>query len=197
MIRLFVALELPAAVRERLAGLAWPMAGARWLAVENMHLTLRFVGEVNEDKAADIDEALSRVDMDAFNFQLQGAGQFGSRNGARALWAGVAPCPALRRLQAKIERAVVRAGEPAERRKFHPHVTLARLRRGRGARIEQFVAAHGGLASGPIAAVSFALMSSSLGRSGADYTVEVRYPLRGGDAAAADPAFDWEAAAAT
>lgn len=180
MIRVFVALELPEAIRERLAGLVWPIAGARWVAMENLHLTLRFIGEVDEVRAADIDAGLARIEFDAFSFDLAGAGHFGSGNGARALWAGVAACPPLLQLQAKIERAVVQAGEEPERRKFHAHVTLARLRGGHGARVEQFVAEHGGLAMGPIAAPSFALISSSLGRSGADYTTEVRYPLRGG-----------------
>ncbi len=180
MVRLFVAVELPAAIRQRLAGLVWPIAGARWVAMENLHLTLRFIGEVDEGCAADIDGELARIEFDAFSFDLAGAGHFGSGNGARALWAGVAACQALLGLQAKIERAVVRAGAAPERRKFHPHVTLARLRRGGGARVEQFVVEHGGLAMGPIEVASFALISSRLGRGGADYTAEVRYPLNGG-----------------
>ncbi len=181
MIRLFVALELQQFVRQRLAGLTWPMAGARWVASENLHLTLRFIGDVDEAQADDIDDGLRRIRFDRFVLALEGAGQFGSSRGAQTLWAGVGGAEMeLARLQAKIERAVVGAGVAPERRKFHPHVTLARLRRAKIAKASEFVAAHAGLALGPIPVESFALMSSHLGRGGADYTTEVRYQLQGG-----------------
>ncbi|MHA1567499.1 MAG: RNA 2',3'-cyclic phosphodiesterase [Alphaproteobacteria bacterium] len=185
MIRLFVALELPLGVRERLAGLAWPIAGARWVEQENLHLTLRFIGEVDEVLAGDIDEGLARIRFDRFVMELAGAGQFGSSRGSQTLWVGTGADTHWHRLQAKIERTIVGAGVAPERRKFHPHVTLARLRRGTGAKIDEFVAAHTGLALGPIRVENFALMSSHLGRNGADYTTEVRYPLQGGAPAGA------------
>ena len=185
MIRLFVALELPLEVRERLAALAWPIAGAHWVGQENLHLTLRFIGDVDEGQAADIDDGLARIHGDGFALTLEGAGQFGSGRGAHILWAGVGGGTSWHRLQAKIERAVVGAGMAPERRKFHPHVTLARLRRAKVAKIDDFVAGHGGLALGPIPMESFALMSSHLGRHGAEYTTEVRYPLNGGALAGA------------
>ncbi|MDA1133118.1 MAG: RNA 2',3'-cyclic phosphodiesterase, partial [Proteobacteria bacterium] len=126
MIRLFVALGLPAGVRERLALVRAPLPGARWVPPENMHVTLRFIGEVEPPLATEIDTLLSRITAPSFDISLAGLGTFGSRGRVRALWAGVEQTVPLAHLQAKIETACRRAGLPPEGRKFHPHVTLAR-----------------------------------------------------------------------
>ena len=90
MIRLFVAIPIPDQLRLRLTGLRGQVPGARWTLPENMHLTLRFVGEIDEDAADDVHDALARITADPFDVQLSGVGHFESRGQVRALWAGVA-----------------------------------------------------------------------------------------------------------
>lgn len=177
MIRLFVGLGLPEELGARLTGIRGQVPGARWVREENLHITLRFIGEVDEGTAADIDESLAGVEAPAFEVALRGAGHFESRGRVRSLWAGVDGGPALAALQARVETACRRAGLPPEGRKFHPHVTLARCRDTTTQRIAGFLAEHGGFRAPAFPVRAFALYSSSLGRSGASYTREVAYPL--------------------
>lgn len=177
MVRLFVAIDLPAAVRERLASLCAGVPGARWVAAENMHLTLRFIGEVEYGQAEDIDAALMQVRADPFEIELDGVGVFGKPNVARTLWAGVRKSDALSRLRDKVEAAACRAGVPPEERKFSPHVTLARLRRAPAARLQRFIADNAAYLSGPIPVDRFVLYSSFLSASGAIHTAEAEYAL--------------------
>src|SRR5690554_3003339 len=178
MRRLFIALSLPDEVRERLSSLGGGVPGARWVAPENLHLTLRFLGEVDNGLARDIDDALHQVDAPPFELILSGLGAFteGKRT-ITALWAGIETNDALARLQAKVEQAAIRAGLPPERRKFKPHVTLARGRIENGPKLEQFLTGHSLLRIGPIQIDSFTLFSSHFQPSGAIYSPEVTYPL--------------------
>ncbi|MBT5945041.1 MAG: RNA 2',3'-cyclic phosphodiesterase [Rhodospirillaceae bacterium] len=177
MIRLFVGISLPEILSERLTGLRGQIPGARWVPPENHHITLRFIGEVDEETAADLDAALARIDAPPFEVAMSGVGHFESRGLVRALWVGVERDPALDHLQARVETACQRAGLAPEGRKFHPHVTLARCRDTRTARIAGFLADHGGFRAPPFPVGSFALYSSILGRGGAIYTRETDYPL--------------------
>jgi len=177
MIRLFAALGLPDAVRERLALVRAPLPGARWVPPENMHVTLRFIGEVESPVATEIDTWLSRVAAPAFDIRLAGLGTFGSRGRVRALWAGVEKSEALVHLQAKIEAACINAGLPPEGRKFHPHITLARCKNVPEAPAAEFVATYEGFDLPAINVDAFTLYSSRTGRSGAVYTPEAVYPL--------------------
>ena len=179
MIRLFVAIPLPEIVRLRLVGLCTGVPGARWTQPENLHLTLRFIGEVSETSFSDIAEALSLVDGQAFDFHLAGAGQFGDRRRARILWAGIAPNDHLLRLRNQIEGHLQHAGIEPEGRKYSPHVTLARLKNAPMERVARFLGEHGQLNTTPIAAHRFVLFSSHLGQAGAIHTPEVEYPLAG------------------
>jgi 2'-5' RNA ligase len=177
MIRLFTALALPAAVRERLALVRAPLPGARWVPPDNMHVTLRFIGEVEPLVAAEIDAVLARITAPAFDIRLAGLGTFGARGRVRALWAGVENSEPLARLQANIEAACVRAGLPPESRKFHAHVTLARCKNIRAAPAAEFVATHEGFDLSALPIDAFVLYSSRIGRSGAVYAPEAVYPL--------------------
>jgi 2'-5' RNA ligase len=179
MIRLFVALALPQPLQLQLASLDGGVPGARWVKPEYRHLTLRFIGEVDRSIADDLDVVLGGIEAPSFELTLSGVGQFGKPDAARILWAGVEPNGALDHLQMKIEAAVARAGLPVEQRRFSPHVTLARLRRAPGNRIEQFVADHAGFRAEPITIDRFTLFSSFLSSSGAIYTPEAEYPLAG------------------
>ncbi len=175
--RLFVALSLPDEVRARLAVLANGLPGARWVAPNNLHLSLRFLGELDGAEAADVDAALSRVQAPAFDMTLSGIGHFGEGRNLRALWVGVAPNPALMHLHDKVEKALVRTGLAPEGRKFKPHVTLARFKRNPGARLRDYLVDHGLLRLGPIPVRDFRLYSSFLSSQGALYRVEASYPL--------------------
>lgn len=177
MIRLFVAIDLPETVRARLAGLCAGVPGARWTAPENMHLTLRFIGEVDDALAIEIEAALGRVAAPSFEIRLGEIGHFGSRGRVRALWAGIEACPALEHLRDKVESVLVRAGLEPEGRKFTPHVTLARLRDARLSRVREFLGAGNPVTAGPVPVERFTLYSSFLARQGAIHRVEARYEL--------------------
>ena len=129
--RLFVALDLPWGLRDALFHLAGGIPGARWIPPENYHLTLRFIGEVPPTCAEEIDLALTTLRARKLSLTIAGVGCFSKAGRQTQLWAGVERSEALDRLQAKIENALQRAGLEPERRRFTPHVTLARLRRHR------------------------------------------------------------------
>jgi 2'-5' RNA ligase len=176
MHRLFVAIRPPAPVRARLLALMGGVAGARWQDEEQLHLTLRFIGEVDRHRAADIDAALAGIVHSPFEVAIDGVGSFERRGEAAALWAGVAPQEPLKTLHKKVDQALVRAGLEPERRAYLPHLTLARLPRGAGD-VGSFLASAGG-ASGPAFRVDeLRLYESRLTPEGAFYTVVERYRL--------------------
>jgi 2'-5' RNA ligase len=175
--RLFIAVELPEAVRGRLAALGGGVPGARWTAMDNLHLTLRFMGEVAGPALEDLAAALDGLTGPSFELSLAGVGQYGAKRRARIIWAGVAASPPLMALQARIESAVVRAGFDPEQRKFRPHITLARLKGAAPERVGAFLADHGLYAEPPFPVDGFTLFSSHLAHTGAIYTPEIRYPL--------------------
>src|SRR5438067_5683754 len=133
MHRLFVAIRPPPAVRAHLLALMGGVGGARWQGDEQLHLTLRFIGEVDRHRAADIDAALAGIVHPPFEAAIDGVGSFERRGAPAALWAGVAPQEPLRTLHKKVDQAIVRTGLPPEGRAYLPHITLARLPRGAGA----------------------------------------------------------------
>ncbi len=176
--RLFVAVPLPESERQRLTLLGGGVPGARWLPAESLHLTLRFIGEADGHAFHDIAASLQEIDAAAFDLRLCGVGYFGDRRRVRVLWAGVDGNDELRALQQRVETALVRAGLPPEGRKFHPHVTLARLRNAPLGRVERFLADQGGYVSLPFRVDEFVLFSSHLGGDGAVYRPEAEFPMR-------------------
>lgn len=175
--RLFVAISLPEDQRMRLASLANGLPGARWIVEDNLHLTLRFLGELDGAEASDLDEALAGIRMPAFEIGIRGINHFGDGRNLRALWAGVEPNSELNRLHDKIEQAVIRSGLPAERRKFIPHVTLARFKSNPGPRLQEFLSCHALLRLPPFWVEGFTLFSSHLARECAIYRAEADYEL--------------------
>ncbi|MFN4091077.1 MAG: RNA 2',3'-cyclic phosphodiesterase [Alphaproteobacteria bacterium] len=173
--RLFVAIDLPDAVRRHLAMLGGGIPGARWVPAENLHLTLRFIGEVDGATADDVAEALATVRADPFETVVCGVGHFETGRRPHALWAGVTAGPALRRLHAGVDMALQRIGLAPEGRKYVPHVTLARLKGVVPARVQGFLTAHADLRSEPFPVAGFTLYSSFLGRGGALYRAEAGY----------------------
>ncbi|MFV3129242.1 RNA 2',3'-cyclic phosphodiesterase [Niveispirillum sp. KHB5.9] len=179
MLRLFIGIPMPEMVTERLSGLASGLPGARWVPPENYHLTLRFLGELDEGTAHDVDEALDLVTGPAFPLTLSGLGSFGKGHKQHALWAGLAESEPLRHLQAKIESGLVRAGLPVEERKFSPHVTLAYLKETPAEKLANYMGANGMFQAGPFMVDRYCLYESVLGKSGATYHVLQEYPLGG------------------
>jgi 2'-5' RNA ligase len=176
MHRLFVAIPLPATVRARLLDLMGGVAGARWLEDEQLHLTLRFIGEVDRHLARDIDAALSSVHHPGFSIALNGLGAFERRGEPVILWAAVEPHEPLRALHKKVDQALVRVGVEPDRRAYMPHITLARLPRGSGP-VGSLVERSGGVGSPPFAVGEFRLYESSLTPDGPLYSLVERYSL--------------------
>ena len=176
MLRLFVGIAFPPELKLRLSLLCGGVAGAKWVDAGNLHLTLRFVGEVDEGVAADIDDALARLQARRFTLQLAGAGVFGNGK-PRQLWVGVEREPALSALQGKIEQALIRIGIPPEPRKFAPHVTLARLREARRDDVQRFLALNAQFRAAPLAVERFSLIASYPTKAGSVYEDQADYPL--------------------
>ena len=176
MVRLFVGLRPPAGIRRQLIGLMGGVPGARWQDDAQLHLTLRFIGEVDRPCGEDIAAALDRLRCPAIEVSLAGVGAFDSRGRPNALWAGVRPHDALARLHRKIDQALVRIGLPPERRAYLPHITLARMNAAAGS-ADRFLAEHVGLASAPFAFDRFTLFQSHLGHQAASYEAVAHYPL--------------------
>jgi 2'-5' RNA ligase len=175
--RLFLGLQPPEALRQELAALAIGMPGARWVAPENIHLTLRFIGEVSPADAEDLDAELRALSAAPAPVRLQGIGTFGHGRKIHALWVAAARDPALMRLRERVESAVQRAGFAPDRRKFIPHVTLARMKAADPVRLEGFITAHNDRAFPAFEAEAVTLFESHLTRDGAEYAVCEEYPL--------------------
>ena len=173
MLRLFVGIALPPELKLRLSLLCSGVPGARWVDPGNYHLTLRFIGEVDEGRASDIDEALARIRAKRFEVTLAGVGHFGDR----MLWVGVDKSPPLIHLRDKVESALVRLGLEPETRRYAPHVTLARLRNVGEAKLRAFIAEHALLRAEPFAVAEFSLVASYLTKSGAIYEDQADYAL--------------------
>ncbi len=177
MSRLFVGLELPASVKETLLRVEAGIPGAHWQTENQLHLTLRFIGDVDGPTLGDVASALDLIEAPALELAIRGVGIFGNLKRTRALWAGVADNPALFHLQDKVESALVRMGLKPEPRKFHPHVTLARFGNPERHRLQDFLQVHDALAVPPFPVEHFTLFSSMATQKGSIYTVEETYPL--------------------
>ena len=175
MHRLFVAIRPPEDIRTRLLSLMGGIAGARWQDDDQLHLTLRFIGDADRHHANDLAEALSSLRFSPFALSLAGLGQFDRKGHTHIVWAGVQPHDALQHLHRKIDRACVAAGFPAEERAYLPHITLARFGRS-GGDTEGFITHHAGLSSAPFTVDEFALFESHLTQSGAHYEIAATYP---------------------
>lgn len=182
MPRLFVAIDFPAPVREQLALICFGLKDARWTEKDQMHLTVRFIGEVEGSQFLDVRDALEDVVAPPFDLHLRGLGHFPPRGKPQVLWAGVAGSEALSVLHDRVEAAVVRAGRPPEGRKFHAHVTLARLKGTHTKHVAQYLGHNALFSAGPFPVEQFHLYSSVLSPKGALHRIEATYPLQtGGD----------------
>ena len=168
MHRLFVAIRPPEEVRDLLIDVMDDSPALRWVGDEQLHLTLRFIGEVERPIANDIASALDRLRSPSFVLRIKGVGKFEKRNGG-ALWAGVEPREPVAALAGKVERALQQVGLEPEHRTFSPHVTLARWNRRNSEGVDGFLRRHSNLHSGPFTVESFVLFESKLSRHGPHY----------------------------
>lgn len=175
MIRLFTALEIPDEAAERLARFQRGLDGARWIERPDFHITLRFMGDVPEDVADDIDEALSEIPMVPFDVEIEGLGEFGGKR-PHTLYAGVKLSEPLRVLQGRHESAMRRVGLKPETRNFTPHVTIARLNRVETGAAYSFIRANSPFAAPPFTVEHFTLFSARASTGGGPYVPEKRYP---------------------
>lgn len=175
--RLFIGIRPPVAVREALIDTMEALEGARWQDDEQLHLTLRFIGEVERPIANDLAAALANVAGPSFELKIESVSHFERKGIPSAIWARVLPTPELEGLRTKIERACDLAGLGRETRRFTPHITVARLGRHTGP-IAPWLARHSGLRE-IWRTDSFTLFESHLLASGAHYEIAEQYPLRG------------------
>jgi 2'-5' RNA ligase len=176
MPRLFTGVEIPSDIGQALSTLRGGLPGARWINPENYHLTLRFIGDVDDTVAHEVASLLGRVKRGAFDLHLDGLTSFGGRK-PRAVVANVAPAQALLEVQAEQERLMQRIGLEPEGRKYTPHVTLARLRESSSRDVAEYLAARGFFRTSPFKVSRFVLFSSRASVGGGPYVVEASYPL--------------------
>ncbi|SDR29125.1 RNA 2',3'-cyclic phosphodiesterase [Pseudovibrio sp. Tun.PSC04-5.I4] len=176
MPRLFVGLELPSSTRMMLSLLRGGLRNARWIDSENYHITLRFIGDIDDRVADDIAFELSRIQRAPLTVKLTGLGSFGSGK-PHVVWARVEPTQELTELQAEQERILQRLGLPADGRKYKPHVTLARLRGTSIVELAHWLGMRGEFSAPMFTAGRFVLFSAKAGVGGGPYLVEESYPL--------------------
>lgn len=176
MPRLFTALEIPRNAALSLSLLRGGLPGARWIDVENYHITLRFIGDVDGRTADEIVAGLDRIDRPEFQINLSGTGSFGSKK-PHSVWAGVSPTPEMFSLQADIEKVCKRAGLLPDPRKFLPHVTLARLKACRLDDVVHYLGGRGNFMTAPFTVSRFVLLSSRESVGGGPYLTEEVFPL--------------------
>ncbi|PPR09227.1 MAG: RNA 2',3'-cyclic phosphodiesterase [Alphaproteobacteria bacterium MarineAlpha11_Bin1] len=175
MIRLFVALPLPDDLAVRLVALGCGVDGAHWVSAENLHITLRFIGEVSEPVVDDIAYNLDTVSAGPISVTLAGAGQFASRGRTRGLWIGVNKSPDLEVLRNKVDIVLVRAGLQLDGRKYIPHVTIGRIKNARRNRVIGWLRSNSTFVSTPFSVPNFVLYQSRIGRNGPNYLPIANY----------------------
>ncbi|MEM0948572.1 MAG: RNA 2',3'-cyclic phosphodiesterase [Pseudomonadota bacterium] len=175
--RTFVALGLPDPIPDALEAIAERVPGGRSVDGDNLHVTLAFLGDVDSSGLVDVHDALNAIQAAEFSLLVEGLGLFG-RNRPRSLWAGVRNTPELTFLQSKVARAAHNAGVDLTRRRFVPHITLARFSGGpETPELQRFIAGNAGLSLGAVSVQSFGLYASHLTSGGAFYEELSRYPL--------------------
>lgn len=176
MPRLFTAVEIPHDIAQSLSMLRGGLPGARWIDPENYHLTLRFIGDVDDSIAHEVESLLDRVRRGAFELRVDGLTSFGGKK-PRAVVATVAPTPTLMEVQAEQERLMQRMGLEPDGRKYIPHITLARLRDASSRDVADYLATRGFYRSASFPVSRFVLYSSRASVGGGPYIVEASYPL--------------------
>lgn len=178
--RLFIAIDIPETIRRDIAGLGRSLARSRQVPDDQLHLTLKFIGETEGGLALDIQEKLQEVRRPPFSLCLKGVGVFPPRGAPRILWAGIEPHENIVALRNAVERTLAEIDIPREKQKFSPHLTLARLKDCPLRRLQEFLAGNALLRTKDFQVENFHLYSSRLTKSGAIHTILRTYPLQNG-----------------
>ncbi len=177
MPRLFIAVDLPEIIKANLEAMTFGIPGAKWVPLDQVHLTVRFIGEVDGGLFHDIKNILDEISLASFSLQLKGVGYFPPRGTPRVLWVGLGKSEPLQRLRKKIDSALLRVRVEPEGRKFSPHITLARLKNSPVQKIANFLSGNGLFSQEPFQVEDFKLYSSLLSPKGAFHKVERVYSL--------------------
>jgi 2'-5' RNA ligase len=177
MPRLFIAVDLPGTMKKNLERMFFGIPGARWVALDQLHLTVRFIGEVDGALFLDIKNTLEEVSISPFDIQLKGVGHFPPRGAPRVIWVGLEKSEPMQLLRKKIDGALLKIGLEPEGRKFSPHITLARLKNTPLQKVADFLSANGLFSQEPFQIDDFKLYSSTLTPKGAIHKVERVYSL--------------------
>ena len=181
MVRLFVGLDIPDQIIYDLAPARGGVEGAHWQRDNQLHMTLAFIGDVSGKTGREIEDALARIRFTPFQLSLNGVGLFGKPKHPKALWAGVEDRKPLLHLHEKIVSALDRIDVETERRKFKPHVTLARFRRGAQARVGDWLTNNEILHTAKAEISNFVLFSSERTSEGSYYRHEAIFSAIGAD----------------
>jgi 2'-5' RNA ligase len=176
MPRLFTGLEIPKEVAQSLSLLRGGLPGARWIDPENYHITLRFIGDIDDRLAHEIASLLDGVRRRSFEVRFGNLMSFGGRK-PRAVVVAIEPIQALVELQSELERLMQRLGLEPEGRKFIPHVTLARLRESSSRDVAEYLSTRGPVFGASFRVSRFVLFSSRSSVGGGPYVIEADYPL--------------------
>ncbi|MEQ9366828.1 MAG: RNA 2',3'-cyclic phosphodiesterase [Leptospirales bacterium] len=187
--RLFIAIPLPEEITERVAGLCHGLPDVRWVAPEQMHLTLRFLGdELSPSRLEEVADALATVDSSGFVLRTGGVRRFLNPRAPQVLWLGVEDEPGLLELHRRIDHRLRSVGFAGEKRAFEPHITLARLKGVSDSRVLEYLQLHSDFATPPFPVEEFILYSSVLRPGGAQHDIQEIFPLT--PPVAQHPAFD-------
>jgi 2'-5' RNA ligase len=179
MARAFIAIDLSDSATDHLAEIASGLRGAVWVLPDQYHLTLRFLGDLDDPMLENVQHTLHDVQAESFYFDLKGVGHFPLRGTPEVLWAGVTPVESLQRLRNRVESALARAGVSPDGRKFHPHITLGRIKNVAARHIGGFEVVHSLFGVAEVPAQHFHLYTSRLAPEGAEHTMVASYPLAG------------------
>lgn len=178
MARLFIAIELTEEIKQTLSSSHCDLPGMRWVPPDQIHLTLRFLGDVSPKDMTKLRAALATIAFAPFPLTLQGIGHFPSHGQPRVLWIGLEASPPLLDLQRRIEATVTGIGLPPEERRFSPHITIARIKENAFAEVALFEAKHRQLGFPPFEVNEFILFSSVLSPAGAAHRKEEAFLAR-------------------
>jgi RNA 2',3'-cyclic 3'-phosphodiesterase len=172
MIRIFIGLDLPEDIKRSLGLLKSSVRGAKWVPLENLHLTIRFIGEVPENILQNIKEELREISFYNFKVKLKGVGLFSAKSNPKVIWVGLDPLEEIMELREKIDEALTKVNIPLEKKKYIPHVTLARLKGARFSEVAEYLQQGIGFFTREFEFGEMVLFSSKQKEEGSIYSVE-------------------------
>lgn len=177
MARLFIAVDIPQRIKDDILSTYLAIPGAKWINEDQLHITLRFLGDIDTVTEKKIVCALKKVSFAPFDLTLKGCGYFPPRREPRVLWIGLDNPQNLNTLQGKIERSLVSVGIGPDKRRFHPHITISRLNKSPLNKVIEYLTNYSLFSSEPFSIDEFHIYSSILCKEGACYTKENSFRL--------------------